>query len=119
MSGHCPSTIRSIIGDSLKILTDNETLAKKAKHLTTQAKVPHKWNYVHDMIGYNYRLTNLAAALGVAQLEQFPGFIENKRNIVEKYREFFSGTDIKFVNEPENATSNYWQIGRASCRERV
>ena len=90
------------------ILTDDEKLAKKAKHLTTQAKVPHKWNYVHDMIGYNYRLTNLAAALGVAQLEQLPGFIENKRGIAKRYREFFENSGIIFVNEPENAHSNFW-----------
>ncbi len=90
------------------IITDNEALAKKAKHLTTQAKVPHKWNYVHDMVGYNYRLTNLAAALGVAQLEQLPGFIENKRKIAAQYEKFFAGSDITFVTEPENAISNYW-----------
>lgn len=95
-------------GGSGMILTDNETLAKKAKHLTTQAKVPHKWNYVHDMVGYNYRLTNLAAALGVAQLEQLPGFIENKRKIAAQYEKFFAGSDITFVTEPENAISNYW-----------
>ena len=90
------------------ILTNNEKLAKQAKHLTTQAKVPHKWEYVHDYIGYNYRLTNLAAALGVAQLEQLPHFIEAKRKLAKHYQEFFHKSVIEFINEPENAKSNYW-----------
>ena len=90
------------------LLTDDERLAKKAKHLTTQAKVPHKWEYVHDMIAYNYRLTNLAAALGVAQLEQLSEFIENKRRVAQQYIEFFANTEIRFVKEPEDTKSNYW-----------
>jgi len=90
------------------ILTDDEALAKMAKHLTTQAKVSHKWEYVHDYIGYNYRLTNLAAALGVAQMEQLPGFIRAKRELAAKYRGGFKDTEIEFISEPENATSNYW-----------
>ena len=90
------------------IITDNEALAKKAKRLTTQAKVPHKWNYVHNMIGYNYRLTNLAAALGLAQLEQLPGFLKVKKEIAGKYASFFETSNIDFVQEPKNANSNYW-----------
>jgi len=90
------------------ILTDDEDLAKLAKHLTTQAKVPHKWEYIHDFIGYNYRLTNLAAALGVAQLEQIPGFIKAKRELAKSYKNFFINTNIEFVNEPNNSQSNYW-----------
>lgn len=90
------------------ILTDNEELAKLAKHITTTAKVPHKWEFVHDHIAYNYRLTNLAAALGCAQMEQLPSFIENKRKLADKYIEFFKGVNIDFVSEPENAKSNYW-----------
>lgn len=90
------------------IITDNEEITKIAKHLTTQAKVPHKWEYVHDYIGYNYRLTNLAAALGVAQLEQLPLFIKNKRILGEKYNSFFENTGIKFITEPKNTHSNYW-----------
>ncbi len=91
------------------IITDDDELAKMAKHLTTQAKVPHKWNYEHDYIAYNYRLTNLAAALGVAQMEQLPGFMESKRALAEKYKAFFSGNEkIEFITEPENAQSNYW-----------
>lgn len=90
------------------IITNNKKIADKAKHLTTTAKVPHKWKYVHDYIGYNYRLTNLAAALGVAQMEQLPRFIENKRELANKYKKFFDNTDIEFFTEPENAKSNYW-----------
>ncbi len=90
------------------IITDDEKLAKLAKHLTTQAKIPHKWEYKHDYIGYNYRLTNLAAALGVAQLEQLPEFIKAKRELAKKYEAFFKHTDIQFFKEPENAQSNYW-----------
>jgi aminotransferase in exopolysaccharide biosynthesis len=90
------------------IITDDKSLAKKAKHLTTTAKVPHKWNYEHNHIGYNYRLTNLAAAVGVAQLEQLPQFIQSKREIAKKYEAFFKNSEIQFFKEPENAKSNYW-----------
>jgi perosamine synthetase len=90
------------------IITDDETLAKKAKHLTTTAKVPHKWKYTHDMIGYNYRMPNLNAALLVAQLEQLDGFLENKSLLANKYKEFFKKSDIVFVTELENSKSNYW-----------
>jgi aminotransferase in exopolysaccharide biosynthesis len=96
------------------IITDNEELAIKAKHITTTAKVPHKWDYVHDMIGYNYRLTNLAAALGVAQMEQLPDFIERKRKLAEEYENFFLTLNpelvegLTFITEPENSKSNYW-----------
>ena len=90
------------------IITDDETLAKKAKHLTTTAKVPHKWKYTHDMIGYNYRMPNLNAALLVAQLEQLDGFLENKRLLANKYKKFFKKSDIVFVTEVENSKSNYW-----------
>ncbi len=90
------------------IITDNEKLAKLAKHLTTQAKVPHKWNYEHDYIGYNYRLTNLAAALGVSQMEQLSAIIKSKRELAIKYKAFFTNTDIKFFEEPTDSQSNYW-----------
>ncbi len=91
------------------IVTDDESLAKKAKHLTTTAKVPHAYEFVHDAIGYNYRMPNLNAALLVAQLEQLDGFLQNKRVLTDEYAEFFSRfTDIKFIEEPENASSNYW-----------
>ena len=91
------------------IVTDDEKLAKLAKHITTTAKVSHPYEYVHDMIGYNYRLTNLAAALGVAQMEQLDKFIEQKRSLAEKYNEFFKDfKDIMFFTEPEYSRSNYW-----------
>ncbi|GAB4284959.1 MAG: LegC family aminotransferase [Marinilabiliales bacterium] len=90
------------------IITDNEKLAKLAKHMTTQAKVPHPWEFIHDMTGYNYRLPNINAALGCAQLEQLPGFIENKRKLAKKYSDFFKQTSILFFNEPKDSFSNYW-----------
>jgi len=90
------------------ILTDDEELAKKAKHITTTAKVPHDWNYIHDMIGYNYRLTNIAAAIGVAQMEQLPDFLIRKRKLAKEYSTFFSKTDFKFVEENKNTKVNYW-----------
>ena len=90
------------------IVTDNEALAKQAKYLTTTAKVPHKWEYNHDMIGYNYRMPNLNAALMVAQLEQIDKFLLNKRELTNAYESFFSGADIKFIKEPKDSKSNYW-----------
>lgn len=90
------------------IVTDDEALAKRAKHLTTTAKVPHKWEYTHDMIGYNYRMPNLNAALLVAQMEKLTAFLENKRELSKLYNDFFDKTDIVFVNEPEHSTSNFW-----------
>ena len=91
------------------IVTDDATLAKKAKHLTTTAKLTHAFEYAHDEIGYNYRMPNLNAALLVAQLEQLEGFIKNKRLLAGEYEKFFTSVgDVTFVKEPENATSNYW-----------
>jgi perosamine synthetase len=90
------------------LITDDETLAKKAKHLTTQAKVPHKWAFVHDEIGYNYRMPNLNAALACAQLEQLNMFIENKRELASSYAALFDGLNISFVKEPANSKANYW-----------
>lgn len=90
------------------LVTNDEVLAKKAKHLTTQAKVPHKWEFVHDQIGYNYRMPNLNAALACAQLEQLAMFVENKRMLAAKYKAFFNELPIAFVEEPDNAEANYW-----------
>lgn len=90
------------------IITDDEALAKRAKHMTTTAKIPHRWEYTHDMIGYNYRLPNLNAALLVAQLEQLEGFLANKRELAALYEGFFADKETRFVTEPQNATSNYW-----------
>jgi perosamine synthetase len=90
------------------IITDDEALAQKIIHLTTTAKVAHKWNYEHDEIGYNYRLTNVSAALGCAQMENLPSFIENKRELATMYIDFFKQKGIQFIHEPKNSTSNYW-----------
>jgi perosamine synthetase len=90
------------------IITNDKTLAKKAKHLTTTAKVSHKWDFNHDMIGYNYRMPNLNAALLVAQLEKLDDFIINKRNLANEYEHFFKKFDFNFVKEPKNCKSNYW-----------
>jgi perosamine synthetase len=90
------------------VITDNEALAQKINHLTTTAKVTHKWNYEHDEIGYNYRLTNVSAALGCAQMENLPSFIENKRELSMMYIDFFKQKDIQFIHEPKDSTSNYW-----------
>jgi len=90
------------------IITDDETLAKKAKHLTTTAKVTHKWKYTHDMIGYNYRMPNLNAALLVAQLENLESFLLNKRELAMMYKDFFSDKACHFVEESLHSKSNYW-----------
>ena len=91
------------------ILTDDTVLAKRARHLTTTAKVPHRWEYRHDEIGYNYRLPNINAALGCAQLEQLPGFISAKRRLFERYRAAFVGVGTaRIVAEPKGCRSNYW-----------
>jgi dTDP-4-amino-4,6-dideoxygalactose transaminase len=90
------------------LLFQDEKLAKHAKHLTTQAKLPHPWEFVHNEIGYNYRMPNINAALGLAQLEQLDGFLATKKEIAFQYKEFFKSFDIPFITEPENASSNYW-----------
>ncbi|PHO11970.1 aminotransferase DegT [Malaciobacter marinus] len=90
------------------IVTDDEVLAKRAKHLTTTAKVPHPYEYVHDEIAYNYRLPNINAALLVAQLENLDKFLQSKRKLANIYKEFFSSANIKFIKEPNNSNSNYW-----------
>lgn len=90
------------------ILTNDEELAKRAKHITTQAKIPHRWEFRHDEIGYNYRLTNLAAALGCAQIESLDHFVKLKRELAVKYKEFFRTTEWTFFEEPKDCQSNYW-----------
>jgi len=90
------------------IITNDESLAKKAKHLTTTAKIPHKWEYTHDMIGYNYRMPNINAALLVAQLENLDKFLLSKRKLAKEYKEFFSTNKEQFVEEPSNSQSNFW-----------
>lgn len=91
------------------ILTNDEDLGRRAKHITTTAKLPHKWAFVHDEVGFNYRLPNLNAALGCAQLEQLDGFLASKRRLAAAYQRAFAGVPgVKFSREPEATTSNYW-----------
>lgn len=91
------------------ILTNDLELGKRLKHLTTTAKLPHRWNYVHDEVGYNYRLPNLNAALGCAQLEQLPGFVADKRHLFERYQSAFANVEgVRLVAEPTGCRSNYW-----------
>lgn len=90
------------------ILLKDEALAKKAKHLTTTAKNPHQWEFFHDQVGYNYRLPNINAALGVAQMEYINEILANKRQTAEAYKAFFKNTEFKFIEEPKDSKSNYW-----------
>jgi aminotransferase in exopolysaccharide biosynthesis len=91
------------------ILTNSPELAKRAKHLTTVAKVPHAWDYRHDEVGYNYRLPNLNASLGCAQMEQLPGILAAKRALHQRYLTAFQGLDgVRLIEEAENRRSNYW-----------
>ncbi len=90
------------------IITDDESFARNVKHLTTTAKIPHRWEFVHDEVAYNYRLTNLSAAVGVAQMEYIDKILLNKRNTAERYKQFFESSDIEFLREPRNSISNYW-----------
>jgi perosamine synthetase len=91
------------------LITDDESLAKKAKHITTTAKVPHKWDYNHDMIAYNYRLPNINAALGCAQMESLPEFLKSKQKLAKMYSNFFKeNSSIDFIEPIANGTSNFW-----------
>jgi aminotransferase in exopolysaccharide biosynthesis len=90
------------------IITNDETLSAKGKHLTTTAKKPHPWEFVHDDVGYNYRMPNINAAVGFAQMECFAGILENKRTTAHIYDQFFQEIGIPFIIEPAHARSNYW-----------
>lgn len=90
------------------IVTDDDRLGKLAKHMSTQSKIPHPWNFDHDMLGFNYRCPNINAALACAQLEQLDYFISNKRQTAQEYKAFFNQTSFKFIEEPKDAYSNYW-----------
>ncbi|QDQ01372.1 LegC family aminotransferase [Lysinibacillus fusiformis] len=91
------------------ILTNDEELANYAKHITTTAKVPHRWEYEHDEVAFNYRLPNINAALGCAQLEKMPEFIEQKRSLTAFYEESVAPLEgVTLFKEPVNSTSNYW-----------
>ena len=90
------------------IITDDEALAKRAKHITTTAKIPHPYEFVHDEVGYNYRLPNLNAALGCAQMEQLPWMLEVKREIAAKYRAFFAKQSVTMAAPLAGDTANNW-----------
>ena len=90
------------------LVTNDKELADKARHLSTTAKVPHPYEFVHDSVGYNYRMPNLNAALACAQLEQLQEILNNKRELAEIYDGYFAGINISFVKEIEHATANFW-----------
>lgn len=91
------------------ILTNDDRLADRAKHLTTTAKKPHRWEYDHDEVGYNFRMPNLNAALGCAQLEQLPEFLASKRRLADRYMKAFAGmSQVQFLSEVNGNQSNYW-----------
>ena len=90
------------------VLCQEEALGAKTKHITTTAKIPHPYEFYHDENGFNYRMPNLNAALGCAQMENLTDFLEKKRQLARQYQEFFKDADTTFVIEPENCRSNYW-----------
>jgi perosamine synthetase len=91
------------------ILTNDDELGRRAKHLTTTAKLPHKWEFEHDEVAWNYRMPNLNAALGMAQLEKYPRYLEQKRVLASRYAEAFASVSgMSFVPEPAGTSSNYW-----------
>jgi aminotransferase in exopolysaccharide biosynthesis len=95
-------------GSGGMVLCQSDDAGCKAKHLTTTAKVPHPYDYFHDEVGYNYRLANLNAALGCAQMEQLENFVTQKRELARHYQGFFEGSEYQFVVEPKDCKSNYW-----------
>ncbi|WP_318515044.1 LegC family aminotransferase [Photobacterium leiognathi] len=90
------------------VLCKTQELGERTKHVTTTAKVPHPYEFFHDEPGFNYRMPNLNAALGCAQMEVIELYLKQKRQLAEGYKDFFNGTGFKFVTEPEYAQSNYW-----------
>jgi len=89
--------------------TNDSTLARRAKHLTTTARTPHRWSFLHDEVGYNYRLPNLNAALGCAQLERLPSMVARKRRLAARYEAAFGALrGLRFLSEPPGTVSNYW-----------
>jgi perosamine synthetase len=91
------------------IVTNDDALAKRAKHLSTTARVAHQWSFIHDEVGYNYRMPNLNAALGCAQLEQLPGFLQRKRQLAARYQDVFAGIEgVRVLADPPWGQSNFW-----------
>lgn len=100
------------------ILCQDEELGIRAKHITTTAKIPHPYEFYHDENGFNYRLPNLNAALGCAQMEGLEGFLAKKRDLAQQYQDFFKDSDISFVVEPEDCQSNYW-LNAIICKDKA
>lgn len=100
------------------VLTGDEALGARAKHLTTTARLSRGFEFVHDETGYNYRLPNLNAALGCAQMERLDAFVAAKRTLAARYAAFFSGSEFEFVTEPDGARSNYW-LNAVLCPDRA
>jgi aminotransferase in exopolysaccharide biosynthesis len=121
----CFGTLGTLSFNGNKIITTggggmvlaNDELGTRAKHLTTTAKSPHPYEYVHDELGYNYRLPNINAALGCAQLEQLESFIAAKRALAYRYAQLLDGSDLQFFSEPKECRSNYW-LNAVICQDR-
>ncbi|HSV68514.1 MAG TPA: LegC family aminotransferase [Methylibium sp.] len=93
------------------VLTDDPELGRRARHLSTTARVPDRWNFVHDEVAWNYRMPNLNAALGCAQMEVLPRYVEEKRRLAARYREAIAGVPgLRFVDEPPHTRSNFWLV---------
>ncbi|MDC0253305.1 LegC family aminotransferase [Bacteriovoracales bacterium] len=90
------------------VVTNDKKIAEYIKHISTTAKKPHKWEYFHDLVGFNYRMPNLNAAVACAQLESLDYFLENKRDLAQKYESFFEKIGFSFFKEKEDCKSNYW-----------
>lgn len=100
------------------MLVSNSATAQKAKHLTTTAKIPHAYEYIHDEIGYNFRMPNLNAALGCAQMESLKDLLSHKRDLAMAYKNFFQGSQYEFVDEPEGCQSNFW-LNAILCEDKA
>lgn len=103
-------------GGGMVLCADTQQ-AKRAKHITTTAKVPHAYEFIHDEAGFNYRLPNLNAALGCAQMDKLPRFLKEKRWLAAQYREFFTNSDYLFIDEPEHCQSNFW-LNAVICEDK-
>ena len=100
------------------VLCQDEELGVRAKHITTTAKLPHPYEFYHDENGFNYRLPNLNAALGCAQMEGLENFLAKKRVLAQQYQDFFADSNVSFVVEPENTRSNYW-LNAIICQDKT
>lgn len=107
-------------GGGGSIITNDPELGKRLKHLTTTAKIPHPWEFMHDEIGYNYRMPNINAALGCAQMTKLDVYLKDKRELADHYSEFFKNSSVKFIGEPEKCRSNFWlnAVIMESCEQK-